>query len=60
MALLMATCPRCRDEVNTGIAADKKTFDQLGPSLQVLVLCNACSQYQKMLVHDLHLETEAA
>jgi hypothetical protein len=58
MSMLMATCPQCRTETNTGIFADKRTIQQLGPRLQVLVLCGDCSEYQKMLVEDLHLTAE--
>jgi hypothetical protein len=58
MAILMATCPRCRSEVNTGLAADQPTIKDLGPTLQVLVLCDHCREYQKMLVQDLRLAAE--
>jgi RNase P subunit RPR2 len=60
MSILIATCPRCRTEVNTGISADRETMQQLGPTLQVLVLCGKCSEYQKMLVKDLRLSSEQA
>ena len=60
MAILMATCPRCRTEVSTGISADAETMQQLGPKLQVLVLCDECSAYQKVLVKNLRLSAEVA
>ena len=60
MSLLKATCPRCRSEVNTGLSADHRTLQELGPKLQVLVLCDECRQYQKMLVKDLYLATDTA
>ncbi len=58
LSVLIATCPRCRSEVNTGLTADEQTIQGLGPRLQVLVLCDECSEYQRMLVSDLHLSTE--
>lgn len=54
MSMLMATCPRCRSEVNTGISADERTMEELGPGLKVLVLCDSCRAYQKMMVKDLY------
>ena len=56
---LMATCPHCRTEVNTGIAADEQTMRELGPKLAVLVLCDGCREYQRMMVNDLYLGKEA-
>ena len=53
--MLTATCPRCRMEVDTGISADEDTMQELGPTLQVLVLCDNCCEYQRMMVKDLHL-----
>ena len=53
--MLMATCPRCRMEVDTGISADEQTMRELGPTLQVLVLCDNCCEYQRMMVKDLYL-----
>ncbi len=58
MPLLMATCPRCRTEASTGISADERTMKELGPKLQVLVLCDRCREYQKMMVKDMHLATD--
>jgi len=60
--ILMATCPHCRTEVNTGIAADEHTMHDLGPKLEVLVLCDSCREYQRMMVRDLYFarESEAA
>lgn len=52
---LMATCPQCRMEVDTGISADEQTMHELGPTLRVLVLCDNCSEYQRMMVKDLYL-----
>ena len=61
MAMLMAMCPRCRTETNTGISADVHTMQELGPTLAVLVLCDSCSEYHRMMVKDLHFgEPEAA
>ena len=51
---LMATCPQCRTEVNTGICADAQTMDELGPKLEVLVLCDSCREYQRMMVNELY------
>jgi RNase P subunit RPR2 len=59
MSLLNATCPKCRSVVNTGLSADQKTLQDLGPKLQVLVLCDECREYQKMFVRDLYLSAEA-
>jgi hypothetical protein len=58
MSMLMATCPRCRSEVNTGISADEHTMQELGPSLKVLILCDTCRAYQKMMVRDLYFAAE--
>jgi RNase P subunit RPR2 len=52
--MLMATCPRCRTEMSTGISADEQTMRELGPKLQVLVLCDNCREYQRMMVKDLY------
>ena len=54
MAFLLAKCPQCRAEVDTGISADDCTMRELGPRLQVLVLCDDCRVYQKMMVRDLY------
>jgi hypothetical protein len=54
MSILLAKCPQCRIEVDTGISADDCTMRQLGPRLQVLVLCDDCRAYQKMMVRDLY------
>jgi len=53
--MLMATCPRCRKEIDTGISADQQTMHELGPTLPVLVLCDNCREYQRMVVKDLYL-----
>jgi hypothetical protein len=42
-------------EVDTGISADEQTIHELGPTLRVLVLCDNCSEYQRMMVKDLYL-----
>ena len=60
MFLLKAKCPRCRAEVNTGLLADEQTLQELGPKLQVLVLCDACEEYQKMLVQELYRAEDIA
>jgi hypothetical protein len=57
MPMLMATCPRCRSEVNTGLSADERTMQELGPKLQVLVL--DCREYQKMMVRDMYIASDA-
>ncbi len=54
MSVLKATCPRCRNEVDTGVTADEHTLQQRGDE-GVLVLCDECREYQKMLVKDLYL-----
>jgi|GEM_PF-1542689 len=54
MSILLAKCPQCRIEVDTGISADDWTMRQLGPRLQVLVLCDDCRAYQKMMVSELY------
>jgi len=51
---LMAMCPQCRTEVNTAISADERTMQELGPNLEVLVLCDSCREYQRMMVKDLY------
>ncbi len=37
--------PALRSEVNIGLRADEQTIQELGPKLQVLVLCDECSEY---------------
>jgi hypothetical protein len=59
MPMLMATCPRCRSEVNTCLSADERTMQELGPKLQVLVLCDDCCEYQKMMVRDMYIASDA-
>jgi len=54
MYMVQATCPRCRSEVDTGLTADEHTFRSC-QDLRVLVLCEECREYQKMLVRDLYL-----
>lgn len=53
MAILKATCPRCRTEVETGLTADDSTLRSCG-HLRVLVLCDECREYQRLLVRDLY------
>ena len=53
--MLLATCPQCRTKINTGILADEQSLRELGPTLQVLVLCDECRDYQRMMVEDLYL-----
>ncbi len=60
MSILKAKCPRCRAELDTGIHADEETFGDLGENLKVLVLCDDCREYQRMLVKDLYITTEQA
>jgi hypothetical protein len=57
MSELMAKCPSCRSEVATGISADECTKRELGPKLQVLVLCDHCRECQRMMVKDLYFAT---
>lgn len=54
MRTLSAICPRCRSDVDTGIAADQEMMRQLGPKLSVLILCDNCRKYHKMMVEDLY------
>ncbi len=54
VSVLKATCPRCRNEVDTGVTADEHTLQERGDE-GVLVLCDECREYQKMLVKDLYL-----
>ena len=49
---LMAICPQCRIEVTTGISADDQTMHELGPKLEVLLLCGSCREYQRVMVKD--------
>ncbi len=58
MSIWKAKCPRCRAELDTGIHADEETFGDLGENLKVLVLCDDCREYQRMLVKDLYIATE--
>ena len=58
MRMLKATCPRCRSEADTGVTADERTLASCH-DLRVLVLCDECRTYQKMLVADLYLESAA-
>jgi hypothetical protein len=60
MSILKAKCPRCRNELDTGIHADEETFEDLEANLNVLVLCDDCREYQRMLVKDLYTATEQA
>ncbi len=59
MPVLMATCSRCRSEVNTGISADEQTVQQLEPKSQVFVRCDHCDERQIILVHELRLDNAA-
>ncbi len=52
--VLKATCPRCRAEVDTGVTADEHTLRECH-DVGVLVLCDECREYQKMLVKDLYV-----
>jgi RNase P subunit RPR2 len=54
MYMLKAICPRCRTEVDTGLKADEHSLTSC-QELRVLVLCDECREYQKMLVKDLYL-----
>jgi hypothetical protein len=54
MPILLAQCPRCRAEVNTGISADNCTIRELGSRLEVLVLCKHCRTYHLMMLRDLY------
>ena len=54
MSILLAMCPQCRTEVDTGISTDDCTMSELGPRLEVLVLCDDCRAYQKMMVRELY------
>ncbi len=58
MYMLKAACPRCRTEVETGLTADEHMLRDC-QDLRVLVLCDECREYQKMLVKDLFLTQTA-
>ena len=60
MSMLMAICPRCRSKVSTGVSADAHTMQDLGPKLQVLVLCDRCREYQKMMLKDMYFDKDEA
>ena len=60
MNLLMATCPLCRIERDTGIFADENAVRDLGPALQVLVLCNGCREFQKVIVKEFYCAVQQA
>jgi hypothetical protein len=34
-------------------------MQELGPKLQVLVLCDSCREYQKMMVKDMYFAAES-
>jgi hypothetical protein len=59
MPILMAKCPRCRAEADTGLAAPNVTVRELARQ-RVLILCGACREYQKRMVKDLYFAEEAA
>jgi hypothetical protein len=59
MPVLMATCPRCRAEADTGLAASNITVRELARQ-RVLILCDGCREYQKRMVKDLYFAEEAA
>jgi hypothetical protein len=48
MAMLVAMCPQCRTEEEIGISADER-IREWGPMVPVLVLCDDCRVWQKML-----------
>jgi RNase P subunit RPR2 len=54
VSVLKVTCPRCRTEVDTGVAADEHTLHECR-EIAVLVLCDECREYHRMLVKDLYL-----
>lgn len=58
MVTLIAKCPRCRSEVDTGFAADQETMYAGEPRLSVLVMCDDCREYQKTMVNDLYLAAD--
>jgi hypothetical protein len=58
MNMLMATCPRCHSERDSGLFADDPTVRELGPKLQVLVLCERCRAYHRALVKELYIAEE--
>jgi hypothetical protein len=58
--MFMAVCPRCRTEANTGLSADDWGTPQQEPKLQVLMLCDDCNEYQKILVNDLQMAADEA
>ena len=52
MSVLNAICPRCRSVVDTGLSADEQSIKNC-QEFRVLVLCDDCQEYHKMLVRDL-------
>jgi RNase P subunit RPR2 len=54
MSVLKVTCPQCRTEVDTGLTADEPTLREYRETA-VLVLCDKCREYQKVLVSELYL-----
>ena len=53
MFTLKATCPRFRAEADAGFSTDPQTLIRCG-ELRVLVLCDDCREYQRLLVRNLH------
>ena len=58
MPTLMAKCPQCRSEVDAGISADRETMHRLGPKPAVLVMCDACREYQRAMVKDIYCASQ--
>jgi Zn ribbon nucleic-acid-binding protein len=52
MPTLIATCPGCRSEIDTGLNADLYTLAMWRED-RVLVLCDRCHDYQNVPVKDL-------
>lgn len=53
MLALKSICPRCRCEVDIGLSVDAQTIATCG-DLRVLVLCDDCREYHRVLVRDLY------
>jgi hypothetical protein len=54
MPILLAQCPRCRAEVNTGISADDCTMLEVGSRQEVVVRCDDCRTYHLIKLRDLY------
>ena len=60
MPILMAKCPRCRAEADTGLAAPNVTVRELARQRVLISGAGACREYQKRMVKDLYFAEEVA